>query len=365
MIYGSDAIEEGMRAVMFPVAEVDVFAETEPGRRERIPGKKAIVNTESRRVLSVVSDRYRLLDNETALELARKCCITAFPHTVSADWREFSVEAPLTGGHCRIDLEHRGRILTYDWSFSRESQDLYRPFVRVTNSYNTSRVFSLHFGFVRWACDNGMLDWHSGIRIDVAHDTRDIEKAIEREVDKARFGRVAGKFRSLLEPLGETMVPWRRFRPIIRSVLEIRKPKGMPTDRRMAWQALEHAIDQASKTYVEEFGETAYALVNAITELATRPPVQVCGYCLLRRERHCPEHEEQDGNWGRPYRFIRRERHGLQRLAGIWLTEFSRSVSHPGFNLAAYLEKPSRDLLRSASQRGSGRSRRSRGARER
>ena len=43
MIYGRDAIEDGMHAVMFPVAEVDVFAETEPGRHERIAGKKAIV----------------------------------------------------------------------------------------------------------------------------------------------------------------------------------------------------------------------------------------------------------------------------------------------------------------------------------
>ena len=31
MIYGRDAIEDGMHAVMFPVPEVDVFAETEPG----------------------------------------------------------------------------------------------------------------------------------------------------------------------------------------------------------------------------------------------------------------------------------------------------------------------------------------------
>ena len=89
MIYAGDSLEQGMHAVMFPVTMVDVFAETEPGRREWIPGKKAIVNTESGRVLSVVSDRYRLLDNRTALELAKECCITAFPHTARADWRVF------------------------------------------------------------------------------------------------------------------------------------------------------------------------------------------------------------------------------------------------------------------------------------
>ena len=363
MIYAGKALEEGMHAVMFPVAKVDLFAETEPGRHERIPGKKAIINTDSRQVLGVVTDQYQLLENRIALELARKCCITAFPHTAPADWRVFSVEAPLTGGHCRIDLEHRGRIVTYDWSFSRGSQDLYRPFVRVTNSYNTSRVFALHFGFVRWACENGVLDWDSEIRIAVSHDTREIEKAIERKVDKAKFGRVAAKFRSLVEPLGETKIPRHRFRSTIQSVLEIREPKEMSEDRRMAWQALKLAIGRAGEAYVQKYGETAYALMNAITDLATRPPVRVCGYCFQRGERHRPEHEEHDDARGRPYCFILRERHSLQRLAGIWMAEFSRSVQRRGFDLDKYLKIPSRALLHSASQRANGVSRRSRSAR--
>ena len=55
--------EDGLAAVMFPVKRVAVFAETETGRMDPIVGKKAIVNTDSREVLSVVSDRYRLLEN--------------------------------------------------------------------------------------------------------------------------------------------------------------------------------------------------------------------------------------------------------------------------------------------------------------
>ena len=145
---------------------------------------------------------------------------------------------------------------------------------------------ALHFGFVRWACENGVLDWHSEIRIAVSHDTK-------------------------------------------------------------------------------EYGETAYALMNAITDLATRPPVRVCGYCFVAGERHRPEHEERYDAWGRPYCFIRRERHSLQRLAGIWLAEFSRSVLRPGFDLDAYLKAPSRDRLQGASERTNGRSRRSRRAERR
>ena len=61
MIYDGDAVDHGLNAIMFPVESVPVFAETEPGRRERIPGKKALVNSYSRRVLSVVSERYRVV----------------------------------------------------------------------------------------------------------------------------------------------------------------------------------------------------------------------------------------------------------------------------------------------------------------
>ena len=146
MIYNA---EEGLAAIMFPVEEVDVFAETEPGRHDRIVGKKAIINTDTRAVLSVVSRRYGLLENRRALELAKKCCIAAFPNTVPMRWDVDDIEAPVSGGHCRIDLRYGGDVVAYDWSFSETVQDQYHPFLRVTNSYNTSRVFSIHFGFSR------------------------------------------------------------------------------------------------------------------------------------------------------------------------------------------------------------------------
>ena len=67
MIYTRNDVDEGLDAIMFPVRKVNVYAETETDVRERIPGKKAVINTDSRRVLSVVSDRYRVLTNEAAL----------------------------------------------------------------------------------------------------------------------------------------------------------------------------------------------------------------------------------------------------------------------------------------------------------
>ena len=319
MIYNA---EEGLAAIMFPVEEVDVFAETEPGRRDRIAGKKAIVNTDTRAVLSVVGRQYGLLENRKALDLARKCCIAAFPNTAPAGWYEDDIEAPISGGHCRIDLRYDGDLVAYDWSFSESVQDRYHPFLRVTNSYNTSRVFSIHFGFTRIRCMNSVIADES-VRVSLAH-TRDIESQIEKEINEAKFQKVASRFESLVKPLGNTGIPRDQFRPIIQSVLEIQKPARMPNDRQESWKTLEEVLDATGDAYVRLFGENAYALLNAITDVATRPPAK-----------------EQVG-----YSFIRRERHSLQLLAGQWVAEFSRSLRRPGFNLQAYIENPSAARLR-------------------
>lgn len=232
MIYNA---EKGLAAIMFPVEEVDVFAETEPGRRDRIASKKAIINMDTRAVLSVVGRRYGL-ENRRALELAKKCCIAAFPNTAPVGWYEDDIEAPLSGGHCRIDLRYDGDVLAYDWSFSESVQDHYHPFLRVTNSYNTSRVFSIHFGFTRIQCMNSVIAEES-VRVSLAH-TKDIERRIEKETNEAKFQRVVSRFEGLLKRFRDTCIPGDRFRPIIQSVLEIHKPERMPDDRLAAWQRL-------------------------------------------------------------------------------------------------------------------------------
>ena len=326
MIYSA---EEGLAAIMFPVEEVDVFAETEPGRRDRIAGKKAIINTDTRAVLSVVGRQYGLLENRRALELAKKCCIAAFPNTAPAGWYVDDIEAPASGGHCRIDLRYDGDIVAYDWSFSETVQDHYHPFLRVTNSYNTSRVFSIHFGFTRIRCMNSVIADES-LRVSLAH-TADIEKRIDEGVTEAKFEKAARRFQTHLEPLERIRIPAARFRPIIQSVLGIHKPQGMPVDRRESWRLLEQIIDATSHTYFRQFGENAYALLNAITDLATSPPTK-----------------EQVG-----YSFIRRERHSLQLLAGRWVAEFSRSLLRPGFDLDSYVNDPATARLRVSNGRRS------------
>lgn len=319
MVY--EKAEDGLHAVMFSVRRVKVYAETEEGRDPVVvPGKRALVNADTRRVLSVVSDRYRLLENREALELSRKCCIAAFPNTAPARWKVFSVEAPRTGGHCRIDLHHEGQIAGYDWSFSEDAQEAYRPFIRVSNSYNRLCAFSVRFGLIRWACRNGMVDWESSIAVKVTHD-KNIEHELMSRIDEAKFRKVLDNLRSVLAVLKDMCVPESRFRKIMLSALKIRKPEGMPADRELAWEELMARLDGIASAYIETHGETGSALVNTLTDLATRPP---------------------DGAGG--YNFIRRERHALQRLVGVWMRDFGRIAANPSA-FSAYLEEPSEESL--------------------
>jgi hypothetical protein len=51
-------------------------------------------------------------------------------------------------------------------------------------------------------------------------------------------------------------------------------------------------------------------VLNVITDFASRPPAN---------------------------RYVQRERHSLQRLAGTWVSAFARRCRQPAFDLTAYL----------------------------
>src|SRR5437867_2100921 len=104
--------------VLFSVDEHPVFVSvTENGdeRRLAVPEKKAIVNRKTSRVLGIVSQGYRLVSNQEALDLAHKCCRSVFPETQSGEWDVSAVDAPSTAGYCHIDLVHNSTALDFNY----------------------------------------------------------------------------------------------------------------------------------------------------------------------------------------------------------------------------------------------------------
>ncbi len=320
MIYpNSDVgLDEGLEAIMFPVEETKVFADADGGRVfARAPAHKAIVNADTGEVVSVVGRQYQVLRNHVAVQLARGACTIAFPDTEEDAWRPTRVEAPLNGGSCVVDLHHAPpRSLAEAWQIAPGIVDKFEPFLRVRNGYNGRTAFSLAFGFERLACENGMMAWSRISGLKMAHVTRDIREiatAIEQKIQQADFERVVEDFQARLRTLWGASVPRQLFWPIIQLALKLRRPQKASDERWPLWADLRASSIRVSDRYADEFGDTAYALMNALSDLATRPP------------------------HGNP--FIRRESDSLQRLARTWLGEFGLQAESLGFDAGDYVTR--------------------------
>lgn len=311
------------RDLMFPVRTVGVYAELCEGveaSRRRIPGKKAIVDCTNDRVISIVSDDYQVVTNREAVDFAFQCCEAAFPEVPRESWEVNSADAPLTRGHCHIDLTHNSAKLQFDLVTASQRPDTYGPFVRVTNSYNRTRALGFEIGFMRKVCRNGMILPRSSVRFTYDHNTRRIAERIRFRTAQRDFRELRGKFLEFLAPMRECRMPMDFFRPIALLALRIRLPENPSKRMEKEWAEVNTRLESLSQMYVREVGENAYALLNVISDIASRPI--------------------EAG-------IQRRARYKLQRLAGAWLVEFSSQCKKPAFQLPRYLGELERASIRS------------------
>jgi hypothetical protein len=149
------------------------------------------------------------------------------------------------------------------------------------------------------------------IQFKYSHQRRDLGSSIHFEVAHNRLARLQGQLSAYLTAVKGCSIPRRLCEPILHSVLRLVPPDSMKPGSRVAaeWIALEHHLAELSERYIRELGENAYAVLNAMTDFASRPPAN---------------------------RHVRRDRHSLQRLAGAWLNEFSRECQREGFCIESY-----------------------------
>ncbi len=303
--------------ILFPVEEHPVFVHIQTGsKKERIavPGKKAIVNSDTNRVLGIVSKGYKLVSNEKALDLAYQCCQATFPETMPSEWGVTATDAPGTGGHCFIDLVHNSANLDFKLVSAKDKPDTFGPFIRVTNSYNGLRALAFDIGFFRKVCKNGMIIPESIIRFKFNHLQRDIGNEIIFNVNHGLFSKYMGSFKNYLEVLKGCRLTRSQFETLLCGVLQITKPKNMESDNPMGkdWNDLSQHIATLCNRYINDLGENAYAVFNAITDFASHPVTNRC---------------------------IRRERHSFQKLVGNWISDFSQECRKPGFSITDYLAR--------------------------
>lgn len=316
-----------LNQVLFPVEMAPVYIELPGGTFQRVPGKRAVVNTETGNAVSVVGDQYQLVTNSQALHYGRLCCESAFPDTHASEWTVETVDGPSTGGHCMIDLLHSTTFFNPFGGNPDMKEEVYAPFVRVTNSYNRTRALSLYFGFLRERCSNGLIVERDADTIIFDHNSREIDQRIRNRLNEDLSLQLRTRFTSFVQNLREHAVPRQLFNPIMRSALKLEEPKVYKRSTAAAWVGIEASLEAVSHKYARTLGANGYGLLNALTDFATNPP-----------------HNH----------IVRRDRHSFQSLAGKWLSGFSEECKKESFDAERYvagLKDPARNAAAAKHER--------------
>lgn len=312
----------------FLVSEHPVYVITGNGDREKrllVRDKKALVNDRNQRVLGIVSQSYRVVSNAEAIDMAHQCCRAVFPETKEVEWQINQVDAPSTAGYCHIDLVHNTSLLEFKDVPPDQKPDIFGPFIRVTNSFNGLRALGFDIGFYRKVCKNGLILPETVIRFKFSHSRQEIGKTLRFQVEKSRLDQLKMTFTESVAQLRSCAVELPQFEPLVCAVLQLRPPKSVAAEglfdneivdsdkaAHPEWVALQKRLGDLNSRYANELGNNAYAAFNVVTEFASRPLINRC---------------------------VRRDRHGMQRLAGAWLAGFNSACKQPGFSIANHLQK--------------------------
>ena len=258
---------------LFPVGFADVFLEGMTEGEYPMPAKipvenyRAIINLSTGNVLSVVSKHYKLITNEQAIEFGKECYKKVFNVNSASNFEVFNVIISSTLAYCLIDIIMKGYQVNI-WK-----QEIYLPFIRITNSYNRTKKLSFDLGFCRKLCDNGVIFEKETIRFSFYHTKQIIKEDIRFDILPNKLETLRRKFMDYSEKLSELPVPRIKALPLMSKILNIKfnlekKDKELELEKKRLndyKQRAEGLID----SYFQETGANAYSVFNACTDFAS------------------------------------------------------------------------------------------------
>ena len=303
-----------LNTVIFPTSLKSIcFEEDSSDETKRyilIKGRKAIVNIELRQALGVVSDSYRLVSNELAIEYGKKCMSLLFPAVNTNKFKIFNIITPSTRSSCHIDLIYEG----YEVNIFKK--EVYLPLIRVTNSYNTSKALKFNIGFCRKICDNGVIFESEVIEFYFSHTKNQIKESIEFDIKSNSLKNLEEKFTQHLNQLNKTEIDQKYVIPLVCKVLELSfdidakngKIKAMELNR---FKEFRREIDELTDKYFKSLENTVYAVFAIITDYGSN---------------------NEQGDKRKALKI-----NGFQKRAGNWLESFNKTYSAYGFSWNNYL----------------------------
>lgn len=311
---------------MFPVEEKPVFLfkskiegenlfseKVTKKTYEKIPKFKAIVDIERDYTFSVVAENYRLVTNQEAVELGEKCFQTLFSKTTSKSMAVFNITMPKTRSFCHIDFFNE------DVGFEPWVNDRWVPFLRVTNSYNRTKLLRFDLGFCRWICTNGMIFGKKSISFQYMHTRGEVARTVEFHTSFSELKNLEKKFIENIHNLKRYYIPKEVMFPLLCKVLEIKVNKEdfeRPKRLEKLLEFRSHAYSLTDK-YFNEMGPNGYAALNVITDFASRPKLYISSEAMVD---------------------------GLQKRSGDWITDFIQVIQNPKFNFEDYVGDNAKQL---------------------
>lgn len=297
---------EKLAKSLFPVIEAPISVGESPLASKKF---KAIIRAHDHlheEPFSVVTDSYRLIRHEDAMDLGYEAFERIFGSRLAATLEVFNVITSRSGASFLADItsEH----LCFDIGVPSLLNDGFRSsephllFLRITNSYDRTWAVSIETGLCRWICRNGIIFGQKSIKFrDPHHQTKHqlmtsiAKKADSVDTDEIRRQVGASYLQDLDLAFGVAQGMMQTLRLSIPPVAHNRKNAGSWRDRCQDLKAI------ASK-YFEQFGPTVFSALQGSSEWARKrsdqSPIQLDSY-----ERRCGEMlqvVQTTGRWPRP-----------------------------------------------------------------
>lgn len=249
-------------------------------RRLRPP--RSLFLREDAEHLARLSGGYHLVTNEEAGEAGRRIFAQVFGENAARELRPINLTMPSTRRFMHADF-------TADsLDFALWGNDAWTPFLRVTNSYNRTHQLRFTIGVHRLICANGLIG-EDGVTFSDPHRRpldawiADLERDGETLYGLRRFD--PRPVRERLERLAEVPVPADHFLAGLVRTLELKPPEALARldqvsreeRKRLArqapapyWCRVGRHLEGLAAKYRESHGDTAFALLGAASEYASR-----------------------------------------------------------------------------------------------
>ena len=279
----------------FPVILTDVLTGN-PVKRSRT--FRAIVrqgDNGNSEPFAIVTDRYRLIRNDDALDLGLEAFEQVFGPKARETLTVFNVIAGRQGGtfladltaptlECRIAAPNRN-----DPSGVQHPEgELHKFFLRVTNSYNKTQAVRIETGVCRWICRNGMIFGTQSIRFrDPHHRSKvDLMDDIARTAKKLAMERLPAEIGATY---GYSLDAGMNVQEGIWQTLRLAVPSPNPSSRNARhWINRCRDLLDVTENYERNHGSTVFSVLQGAAEWARsqthEAPIQRHSY-----ERRCGE----------------------------------------------------------------------------